>query len=124
VKTLEEWIQSETVAKEKQKAAAAKAPKVENKPAESTPEKPVEKVQKVPELKAAIDPSKIKSDLFLEPEKTISNQSWLKSDSSRISKVWPHDPQSVLKQVPETSVDPGSEKKFEFDNTFRQILTE
>ena len=125
VKTLEEWIQSETVAKEKKKAAAAaKAPKAEKKPAESKPAKPVEKSQPIPKIKAALDPSKIKTDLFLKPEKATSNQSWLKSDSSRISTVWPHDPKAAQKHVPAATTDPASDEKFEFENPFRQILTE
>lgn len=124
VKTLEEWIQSESVAKEKQKAAAAKAPKVDKKPAESKPEKPAKAAKKKPVVKAAMDPAKIKTDLFLKPEKEMSSQTWLKADSSRISTVWPSDPKTVQKQVTETSGDPGSEEKFEFDNKFRQIPTE
>ncbi|MFK7778581.1 MAG: hypothetical protein QM501_10805, partial [Gimesia sp.] len=70
------------------------------------------------------DSTKIKTDLFLKPEKAVSDQSWLKSDSSRISTVWPREPESVSKQLPETSADSGSEEKFEFDNKFRQILAE
>jgi len=124
VKTLEEWIQSETVAKEKKKAAAAKAPEAEKKPADSAPAKPVEKSQPILRVKADIDPSKIKTDLFLKPEKATSDQTWLKSDSSRISTVWPRDPKSVQKQVPAATTDPASEEKFGFENPFRQIPTE
>ncbi|MCH9653960.1 MAG: hypothetical protein K0U86_23965 [Planctomycetes bacterium] len=132
VKTLEEWMQSEGAATEKQKAAAAaKASEAETKPAASAETKPVKAetkpvktVQTIPEVKPDMDPSKIKTDLFLKPVKTISDQTWLKSDPSRISTVWPRAPESVEMQIPQTVAEPDSEEKFEFDNTFRQILTE
>nr|WP_298867181.1 DUF6655 family protein [uncultured Gimesia sp.] len=125
VKTLEEWIQSEGAAKEKQKAAAAaKAPEAGKKPAASAETKPVKAAQTIPKVKPGMDPSQIKTDLFLKPEKTISDQTWLKSDPSRISTVWPRAPESVEMQNPQTVAEPDSEEKFEFDNTFRQIVTE
>ncbi len=125
VKTLEEWIQSETIAKDKEKAAeAAKTPKVEKVPATSEKAKPVEKVKETPKVKAAIDPSQIKTDLFLEPEKGTSDQIWLKSDPSRISTVWPHAPQAEQPQEAKKPIYSDSGKKFEFDDTFRQFLTE
>tara|TARA_R110002095_G_scaffold163200_1_gene141417 strand:- start:97853 stop:98950 length:1098 start_codon:yes stop_codon:yes gene_type:complete len=122
VKTLAEWIKSETAAKEKQKAeAVTQAPKTETKPEPGNKEE-AEKVAKAEagdESKAEIDPSKIKTVLFLKPEKATSHQDWLQSDPSRISTVWPKDPKPS-----EATVDQGAEEKLEFNGMFRQILAE
>ena len=127
VKTLDEWIKSETVEKEKQKtAAASKEPKTEKKP-DTGQEKKIKtetKEQANSEPKVELDPSKIKTVLFLKPDKAGSHQDWLQGDSSRISTVWPQGPEAEQKQAPQTIADSEPEKKFEFDDTFYQIPSE
>ncbi|QDT41308.1 hypothetical protein Pan241w_13680 [Gimesia alba] len=122
VKTLEEWIEAETAAKEKQKAeAAAKALKAGAKP-DATKKEEAAKVAKTEadaEPKVEIDPSKIKTVLFLKPEKATSHQDWLQSDPSRISTVWPKDPKPNEQKPPATMLE-----NFEFDGKFRKILAE
>ncbi|MFH1301499.1 MAG: DUF6655 family protein [Planctomycetota bacterium] len=127
VKTLDEWIKAEAAEKEKQKAAAAsKSPKAVKKPdvGKEKESKTVTREQAVTESKVDLDPSKIKTVLFLKPGKAGSYQDWLQGDSSRISTVWPQDPEAPQKPAPEKTEDPEPEKKFEFDDTFHQIPSE
>lgn len=132
VKTLEEWIKAETAAKAEQKVeAAANASKAETK-TEAPKTQEAEKVAQTDaaeteagtESKTEIDPSKIKTVLFLKPEKATSHQDWLQSDPSRISTVWPKDPESAEQKAPQASVDQEPAEKFEFDGKFRKIPAE
>ncbi len=126
VKTLEEWIQAETKEKEKPKSKdSSSTKKVETKSDSVTQTKTIEEEQAIPEVKAPVDPSKIKTVLFLKPGKAAASyQDWLQGDSSRISTVWPKDPEPVLKKTLETPADSKTAEKFEFDKTFRKILSE
>lgn len=127
VKTLEEWIKAETAEKAKQKAeATAKVAKAETKPAADKKQKVGQetKAEAGSEPEVALDPSKIKTVLFLKPEKATSHQNWLQSDPSRISTVWPKDPEAAPKQVPDSPVDQGTQENLEFDGKFRKILAE
>jgi len=125
VKTLSEWIQAESVEKTKQKTeTASKAPKADAKAVEGAQAPKIEEQELIPEPEVAVDPAKIKTNLFLKPEKATNHQDWLQGDSSRISTVWPQGPGLVDKQALETPVDPEPEEKFEFDDSFRQILAE
>lgn len=124
VKTLEEWIQAESKEKEKTKPkSTSSTKKVETKSDSVTETKTVEEEQAIPAVKAPVDPSKIKTVLFLKTGKATSHQDWLQGDSSRISTVWPKDPEPVLKKTLETPTDSKTAEKIEIDKTFRKILS-
>lgn len=135
VKTLEEWIKAETAAKAKKKEEApAKAEQAETKPA-AQPEqkegtKAVAKAEAAPKQKPAsqaeaeIDPSKIKTVLFLKPEKATSHQDWLQSDTSRLSDVWPEDPPVKKQTLAQEPVNSATDENLEFDGQFRKIIAE
>lgn len=129
VKTLEEWIKSESSNKAKQKQKdVTKKPKVAAKSDNKKQPQPVTKAKTI-SSPPDVNPAKIKTDLFLKPEKTTGYQDWLQGDPSRISTVWPETPgsktpEAVQKQTPLESTDPKSAEKNEFDGLFRKISPE
>tara|TARA_R100001132_G_C3274791_1_gene97156 strand:+ start:4208 stop:5467 length:1260 start_codon:yes stop_codon:yes gene_type:complete len=121
VKTLEEWIKAETAGKETTKANASaevKQPGNKSVAAKEThiSEKSPAKAQ--PELD--VEPSKIKTVLFLEPEKANGHHDWLQGDTSRISTVWPQGPETAVSEPAGTE----QQEKSETDVTFRKIISE
>ncbi len=125
VKTLEEWIKAETAGKESIKensAVEAKQSKAESVAAKETQtaEKPTTK----PQSEFEVEPSKIKTVLFLEPEKANGHHDWLQGDTSRISTVWPQGPEEAQKTTVAEPADSEPSEKFEVDETFRKIISE
>jgi len=127
VKTLAEWIKEESTEKEKQKSQPpAKAePK---KDAQAAAEKPAEKKQAKAgpassvekDKKLALEPAKIKTVLFLNPEEANGHKDWLQGDSTRLSTVWPKIPEAESADAPATD----GEEKLELEQMFRKIPAE
>ena len=67
-----------------------------------------------------VEPSKIKTVLFLEPEKANGHHDWLQGDTSRISTVWPQGPETAVSEPAGTE----QQEKSETDVTFRKIISE
>lgn len=122
VKTLEEWIKSESAEKVKQTPKEVpKESKAGIKPDTGKQPESVTKTKTIQSPPAEVNPAEIKTNLFLKPEKSTEDQNWLQGDSSRISTVWPKSPESGQKQAPEIKVKSSLEEKNEFDGMFRQI---
>ncbi|HAW32636.1 MAG TPA: hypothetical protein DCY03_31755 [Planctomycetaceae bacterium] len=125
VKTLEEWIKAETAGKEKKKEASAKKsdqPKIEPVAAQKT--QAAGKSTKQAKSELEIEPSKIKTVLFLQPEKANGHHDWLQGDTSRISTVWPQSPEKVQKAPVTAPEESESLEIFEVDETFRKIISD
>lgn len=127
VKTLAEWIKEESTEKEKQKSqqpakaepkqdaqAAAEKP-AEKKQAKAGPASSVEKDKKL-----TLEPAKIKTVLFLNPEEANGHKDWLQGDSTRLSTVWPKIPEAESADAPATD----GEEKLELEQMFRKIPAE
>ncbi len=127
VKTLAEWIKEDSTEKEKQKSqqpakaepkqdaqAAAEKP-AEKKQAKAGPASSVEKDKKL-----TLEPAKIKTVLFLNPEEANGHKDWLQGDSTRLSTVWPKIPEAESADAPATD----GEEKLELEQMFRKIPAE
>ncbi|QDT90597.1 hypothetical protein Pan161_22500 [Gimesia algae] len=125
VKTLDEWIKAEIAGKEKKKADSAveaKQPKTE--PVAAKESQGDEKSSTKAKSELEIEPSQIKTVLFLEPEKANGHHDWLQGDTSRISTVWPQIPEEPQKKPLSEPVATEQQEKFEADETFRRIISE
>lgn len=125
VKTLEEWIKAETAGKEKKNEnSAEKSKQPQTEPVATKEAQAAEKSSTQADSELEIEPSKIKTVLFLQPEKANGHHDWLQGDPSRISTVWPHSPEEAQKEPAADPVETESQKKIEDDEMFRKIISE
>lgn len=132
VKTLAEWIQEESTAKDKPKEkpqskqdATAKPKKEAPAEAEKQGGKQVTKAEPAPTVgdkqQVALEPEKFKTVLFLKPEEANGHKDWLQGDTSRLSTVWPNSPQA---EGDATSPKTEAEEKQDLEQMFRKIPAE
>ncbi|MCA9021634.1 MAG: hypothetical protein KDA74_15905, partial [Planctomycetaceae bacterium] len=121
VKTLEEWIKAETAGKEKKEDAAATSPdQPKAEPVAVKEQQAAEKPSTKTKSEIEVEPSKIKTVLFLQPEKANGHHDWLQGDTTRISTVWPQGPEEVQKKPMADPVETESQENIEVDETFRK----
>lgn len=127
VKTLAEWIEEDTTEKTKQKSKAGTEAKPEKESEKNAKKSADQKETSTAAVKksapkssqVSMEPSKIKTVLFLKPEKANGHQDWLSGDTSRLSTVWPQDPPAE----PAADSD-AAEEKLELEKMFRKIPPE
>lgn len=125
VKTLDEWIKAETAGKKTKKGNAAA--EVKQPGNESVAAKETQISEKSParaHSELDVEPAKIKTNLFLEPEKANGHHDWLQGDTSRISTVWPQGPETAPEKTVSEPADTEQQEKSETDDTFRKIISE